>query len=690
MTSNLCETPSELRNKRWRATGPPGTAPILARLSDLAAPLHDHFGFDAFRPGQEDVVRAAVEGRDTLALMPTGSGKSLTYQLAAMLRPEPTLVLSPLIALMKDQVDKLPPQIASTATFVNSSLTPEETAERLAAVSAGEARLLYAAPERLRQSRFVELLARVGIGLVVVDEVHCVSMWGHDFRPDYLFIRRALDQLGQPTVLGMTATATPETARDIGRALGRTFDVVHTSVMRPNLRYDVEEVANAEDRVASLVDRLRELRGGAAIVYARSRRSTEELARVLRGHGFSAEHYHAGLEADERTRVQDEFVSGTTQVVVATTAFGMGIDKPDVRLVCLVNYPSSLEEYVQMVGRAGRDGEPSHTLLLASPSDAASLRRFALSDVPDASELRAVYRVLRDAEGLVDPDELGTIVPGRDARVLIGMLEQAELLRRSFDEGRRMRIELPSAPADARERVEALLDRARLVAESRAERMVAFAETPTCRHEQVAAHFAEEFSPPCGACDVCAPPDRGRASVSSAPPPLPDEIGEAIVEAVGSLTWPLGRKSLVATLRGSLTAPPSGRRSAAYRLLAAATDADVRRWVKLLETSGALVEMTTPDGFRVLQVDPAVPPPRIRTTVDSDVDEGLVTLLRSWRLERSREDAVPAYVVFPDATLRELAALRPQTKDELAGVKGFGPVKVERYGDDLLAVLATV
>ncbi len=634
-------------------------------------------------------MRAAIAGRDTLALMPTGSGKSLTYQLAAMLRPEPTLVLSPLIALMKDQVDKLPPEIAATATFVNSSLSVEETASRLAGVSSGETRLVYAAPERLRQARFVELLANVGIGLVVVDEVHCVSMWGHDFRPDYLFIRRGLEALGDPTLLGMTATATPDTARDIGKSLGRSLDVVHTSVMRPNLRYDVEEVANAEDRIGILVERLRALRGGSAIVYARSRRSTEELARVLSGHGFRAEHYHAGLEALERTRVQDDFVSGRTQAVVATTAFGMGIDKPDVRLVCLVNYPDSLEGYVQMIGRAGRDGEPSETLLLASPSDATALRRFAVSDVPTASELRSIYRALRDANGLVDSDDLSVLVPERDARVLVGMLEQAGLLERSFDEGRLMRIDLTAAPADARERVEALLDRARLVAESRADRIVAFAETRVCRHEQVAAHFGEAFVGPCGNCDVCAPSTRGSASISSPPPPLPEDIGEAIVDAVASLTWPLGRRSLVATLRGSLKAPPSARRSAAYRMLAAATDGEVRRWVQQIETSGALVEVTTPDGFRVLHVDRSAQPPEIRTSSDTDVDEDLVTRLRSWRLERSHEDAVPAYVVLHDATLRELAALRPQTLGELAGVKGFGPVKLERYGDDLLAVLAS-
>jgi ATP-dependent DNA helicase RecQ len=636
------------------------------------------------------VVRAAVDGRDTLALMPTGSGKSLTYQLAAMLRTEPTLVLSPLIALMKDQVDKLPPLVAPTATFVNSSLTPDEAEARLASVRAGEKRLVYVAPERLRQRRFVEMAKTIGIGLVVVDEVHCVSMWGHDFRPDYLFIRRALEELGEPTVLGMTATATPETAKDISQALGRRPEVVHTSVVRPNLRYDVEAVSNADDRLRILVERIRDLDGGSAIVYARSRRSTEEIARVLASHGLRAEHYHAGLEANERSRVQDEFVSGATQVVVATTAFGMGIDKPDVRLVALASYPSSLEEYVQMIGRAGRDGAPSDTLLLASSSDGASLRRFAVADVAGAEELRRVYRALRDGSGVVDPDELAALAPDRDVRVLVGMLEQAELVERGFDEGRRMRIEVPPPPPDAAQRVEELLARARLVADGRADAMIAFAEASRCRHAQVATHFGETLEPPCGACDVCAP----RAAISFAVPvdivsPLPDDVGAAIVSAVGGLTWPLGRKSLVAMLRGSVSAPKTARRSSSFGILAAATDAEVRRWIGILERGGALVEKTTPDGYRVVEKGRAAPPRIPVGRPDTEVDGELFERLRSWRSERARTDSVPAYVVFPDATLREIAAVEPQALADLAGIKGIGPAKLERYGEDVIEVVAS-
>ena len=657
-------------------------------VTDLRPALREHFGFDDFRPGQEEVVRAALDGRDTLALMPTGAGKSLTYQLAAMLRPSPTLVLSPLIALMKDQVDKLPARIAETATFVNSSLTQEEAALRLAAVSEGRTRLLYAAPERLRQESFVRRLRDIGVGLVVIDEVHCVSMWGHDFRPDYLFIRRALDALGRPAVLGMTATATPATATAIAEALGRELGVVRTSVHRPNLRYDVERAENAEERLRAILRRLRALDGAPAIVYARSRRSCEDIARTLVGHGVRAAYYHAGLDADERTTVQEAFISGRTPVVVATTAFGMGIDKADVRLVALVNYPDSLESYVQMVGRAGRDGAPSDTVLLAGDADAAALRRFALRGVPTPEMLRSVYRVVRESGGVIEAGALAEAVGDEhDPRVLVGMLEQSGILRRGYDVGRAMRVELLPVDSGAGNIVDAMLDRYAREAAARVERIVSFADTSRCRHLQVAEHFGESLAAPCGACDVCAPTTAAQAPVF-APPPLPNDPAQTIRDAVDGLRWPVGRRSLVALLRGSVKAPPSARRSSAFGSLGAASDAQVTRWVRALEVTGSLVEVER-DGFRLLEARPSAPLPSLAPPQAARPDEPLVAELRAWRTERARQDGVPAYVVLHDTTLDELAALRPRSKGELAAVRGFGPTKLERYGMELLELLAT-
>ena len=535
-------------------------------MHDLLPDLRRIFGFPAFRPGQERVVRAAVAGTDTLALMPTGSGKSLTYQLAAMLRPRPTLVLSPLIALMKDQVDKLPPELAAVSTFVNSSLPPEETAARVAGLAEGRYRLLYAAPERLRQYEFVEALRAAGVGFVVVDEVHCVSMWGHDFRPDYLFIRRALETFGSPPVLGMTATASPSTEREIAAALGRRFDVVRTTVVRPNLRYDVERVEGEEDRLRSLLSRLKAQRGASAIVYARSRRSCERLARLLRQHGFNALHYHAGLESEERTAAQEAFLDGRAQIVVATTAFGMGIDKPDIRLVVLYNLPDSLESYVQMVGRAGRDGEPSGTVLFCGRADARALERFAVGDVPSPDELVSVLRLVRERP-VLEPEELAAVVgEGVDPRVIVGMLEQIGLVRRGFDQGRAMHVQAPPPPADAAARIDELLHRSETVAIERARRLIGFAESARCRHAQVADHFGESLAGECGACDVCSPDDRSHGAAAAdaegrPAPPLPADAGAAILAAVRSLEWPLGRTGLAAMLQGSVSAPPSARRS---------------------------------------------------------------------------------------------------------------------------------
>ena len=658
--------------------------PTLVCMSELRPALRRLFGFEDFRPGQEQVVRAAVEGRDTLALMPTGSGKSLTYQLAAMLRPTPTLVLSPLIALMKDQVDKLPPEVAVQSTLINSSLDSDEAAARLRGVSEGRYRMLYVAPERLRSRSFLEAISQIDVGLVVIDEVHCVSMWGHDFRPDYLFIRRALDALGTPAILGMTATATPSTEREIAIALGREPEIVRTSVVRTNLRYDVELVDGEEARLRTLVRRLHELRGASAIVYARSRRSCESLARTLRAHDLAAVHYHAGLEPAERAAAQEAFIEGRIQTVVATTAFGMGIDKPDIRLVTLYNYPESLESYVQMVGRAGRDGLPSDTLLLASRADAQQLRRFARSDIPTVDDLRSVYARLR-GRSEVTPQELGD---KPDPRVLVGMLEQVGLVRRGFDAGRAMQIEVPDPPADAGARIDALLARYEQEALARTDRLVRFAESRSCRHRQVAEHFGETLEEDCGMCDVCSPlaaPVDEPAAVA----PLPDDVAAAIHRAALDLRWPLGRTGLAAMLRGSMSAPRSAQRSSHFGVLAAATQADIKRWIQLLEVSGALEAFESEDGFRLLRAHQGASLPRIGSPAAAGpADEGLFERLRAWRLERAREDEVPAFVVLHDATLRELATAKPASEQDLAAVKGFGPTKLERYADDVLAVIA--
>jgi ATP-dependent DNA helicase RecQ len=663
--------------------------------TDLRTALRDLFGFQSFLPGQEEVVRLALDGRDALALMPTGSGKSLPYQLAAMLRPSPTLVISPLIALMKDQVDKLPPEVAARTAQIDSSLEPGEAARRLDMLAAGELSLLLAAPERLRRRSFVSALYRARVGLVVVDEVHCVSLWGHDFRPDYFFLRRVLAELDEPAVLGLTATATPETEREIGAALGREFEVVRASVVRPNLRHSVDAVYDEEGRKRALLARLARA-GGPAIVYARARDKCERLAEFLRGHGFRARHYHAGMEKGERSAVQEAFLGGEAPIVVATTAFGMGIDKPDIRLVLLYNPPGSLEDYVQMVGRAGRDGETSDCVLLSAPRDGAELRRFALGDVPEIDRLRGLYRELRARDGLASAEELAG-ADGADPRVLVGILEQAGLVRRGFDDGRHLRVELLAGPDDAAGRMGALLVRLEERALERVNGLLRYAEAGRCRQQLIAEHFGEQAEAPCGTCDACT---TQTASIVAAADEaeLPDDVAGAILSAAGGVRWPLGLTGLVAMLGGSVAAPPSGRRSPAYGVLSAARPGTIRRWVLTLVDSGHLERFESDDGFPLLRVVPTEAPtpalngvrrrPAAAAEPEGDVDAGLFERLRAWRLETARAESVPAFVVFSDRTLRELAAVRPADEAALAAVAGVGPAKLERYGDALLAQLA--
>jgi ATP-dependent DNA helicase RecQ len=427
---------------------------------EVLATLREHFGYSSFRPGQAAIIDRVLRGESTLGVLPTGAGKSLTYQLPALLLPGATVVLSPLIALMKDQIDNLPPALAERAITIHSGLDSTEIAARLRGVADGRYKLIYVAPERLRQQPFVHALRRAGVARVVVDEAHCVSLWGISFRPDYLFIRRALDALGAPPVLALTATATSSTEAEIKGHLEATATnpeehaerkdaqsshthaagqmlTIRTSVFRPTLAFEVVHVANKREKldvVAALCSSI----AGPVLVYVRSRDGCEEVAALLRAQGVAAEHYHA--QVGDRAVVQDRFMRGATRVLVATVAFGMGIDKADVRAIIHYNLPQSVEAYYQEAGRAGRDGQPARCVLLYAASDKAQLTAWLREEALSKEYLREVYRRLRQrisgVWGLVAIDDLRRDLREEDEsrmRVALGLLERVGLLRRHFD-----------------------------------------------------------------------------------------------------------------------------------------------------------------------------------------------------------------------------------------------------------------
>ena len=665
----------------------------------VRATLRERFGFDAFRAGQEEIVRAVLAGRDVLAVMPTGGGKSLGYALPALLLDAPVLVISPLIALMKDQVDALVEQ-GIPAACVNSTVPFSEQIAIVEAFRRGELRLLFVAPERFRAPRFLAGLSGFRPGLFAIDEAHCISEWGHDFRPDYLRLREAAEALGRPPILCLTATATEDVRKQIVNNVAmRDPLVLVKGFERSNLDFVVTRVANAEEKLARVAEEVR--LGGRGLVYAATRKSVQETAMALRRGGATVGFYHAGLSDSDRREVQNRFKSGVLPVVVATNAFGMGIDRPDLRFVVHVDVPGSVEAYTQEAGRAGRDGGPARCVLLYRPGDQRLQRFFIETGYPQPPVVRAVRDLLaRNGGATVLEEEVTSRVEADHPRAVdsaIRILAEHGVLERGYSGGRNLRF-VEDRPVDfplLRRRAETDLRRLRQILD--------YAERPGCRRAYLIDYFAGPgSSPPCGQCDGCEAQESRRDAS-----PEEIEMMRSVLQLVQALDGRYGKKRLAGVLAGARSKDIIERGLDGHPMYGAlkqltrtridglfqdavdekllALEGDEYPVIRLTEEGHGVLE-----GRRGMTLARAAPTARKAFATssaaadDENLDPALFEKLREWRRDRAAADGVPAYVIMHDKTLAALAATKPRDEAALLDVKGLGPAKVERYGADLL------